>query len=115
MLLLQNSSLQLDVKSMKKEIASLTAELEYYKSLLHVCDITKIFNSLAPQSVYRRFFTGTYRAILLRELIARYNFTEVSGPTDRSVVVRIMNKMGKDAAGEGLVTIDGERIKINGG
>lgn len=115
MILMQNASLRRERDGLRKQVEALTKQVDTLHSLLNICDITKIFNELAPRSIYRGFFTGTYREIVLQELIARYNFTEVQGPTDRSVVIRILNRMGKDASTDGLVTIYGDRIKTSGG
>lgn len=115
LLLLRNAYLQRDAADLRKQVVDLREQLASLQSMMNVCDITKIFNELAPRSIYRRFFMGTYREMVLQELIARYNFTDISGRTDRTVVIRILNQIGKDASGEGLVTIYGERIKISGG
>lgn len=113
--LMQNACLRKETADLRKQVDTLTKQVESLQLLLHTCDITKIFNELAPRSIYRRFFTGLYRGIVLQELIARYAFTDIQGPTDKSVVIRILNRIGKDASSDGLVTINGDRIRISGG
>lgn len=70
---------------------------------------------LSGASIYKGMFTR-YRDVVLYELIARYQFTEIQGPIDRKVVVRLMNKIGAEGMSkEGLKLVTGERIKFSGG
>jgi hypothetical protein len=115
MLIVQNASLRMEVKDLTKQISQLTSELTDLKTIMYVCDLTKIYNELAPRSIYRGIFTGSYRTVILHELIARYQFTGVGGAVDRAVVIRILNSMGREALGEGLITYTGDKIELSGG
>lgn len=115
MLKVKCSHLTREVKELKDQNTSLVRELTTLQTILNVTGITKLFNNLAPKSIYKRFFLGTYRTVLLEELIARYQFTDITGDVDSSTVIRIMNKMASEASGDGMVTIYGELIKMHGG
>jgi hypothetical protein len=115
MILVQNAALKLEVRELSAENKKLTTMVEHLQNILHVCEITKIYDTLAHASIYKSMFTR-YRDVVLYELIARYQFTEIQGPVDAKVVVRLMNKIGAEGMSrEGLKLVTGERIKFLGG
>jgi hypothetical protein len=113
MLLAHNAALQMEIRELKKKIIAQDEKIHKLQSLLDIGGITKIFNELAPRSIYQRLFMGVYHAAILDELIIRYQSVGVDGPADRAIVVRIMNNIGREVVGGGLMTAD--RIFVRDG
>ena len=115
MLIAENAALRMEVREQGKKIARLTDEVSYLQSMVDIRGVSKIFSELAPRSIYRGLFASTYRDIILGEIIVRYQMIGVEGPTDRKVVINVMNNVGREAA-SGVITLhSGERVRTSGG
>lgn len=100
---------------LRRENQILRERIETLENLLSIVEITRIFEELSTRSVYRIYFTGQHRGKILAELIARYNFTQVDGSVDRSIVIRILNKIGGECKSGLLKSINGDIIFNQGG
>lgn len=114
-LLLTVASLRMEVAELRRENKSLAARNEDLENRMKIAEITKLFRNLAPISVYRRYFLGSYQGHILRELIARYSNADVPGEIDLRVLKHNLNRIGAECMTGVLRTFDGAEICFRGG
>lgn len=120
--------LRAEVRELQTQNAYLKSEVDTLQTILHVAEITKIFDSVAPGCVYHRYFNGAYRQQILTEIIARYCSTQTSNhdyismelsqnksTVDAKRIAHIMRAVGNECRDGILKTSFGSTISFDGG
>lgn len=115
MLLVENTALRIEIRQQREKIEELQRKLSRLQSIVDVAGVAKVFSQLAPQSIYRGLFTGSYRNVILGEVIARYQQLEMEGPADRKTVIAVMNAIGRESSRGMISLVSGEKIRLSCG
>lgn len=120
--------LRAEVRELQGQNVYLRNRVDTLQTVLHVAEITKIFNSTAPGCVYHRYFTGVYRQQILTEIITRYCSTycstqrvsdhddsAASQTINQKFVAHIMRSIGNECTKGVLKTSFGDVISFDGG
>lgn len=111
-------SLRMETRELRNENEYLRTQSDALQAVLNVASITKLFNKVAPGSVYHRYFMGRHRRQILLEVITRYNScmdAELMATCDTKVVANIMRRIGNECRDGVLRTSFGDTIYFDGG